>query len=509
MKRVVAILLCLVLLLTGCVTGNDPYVPTGDGLENEDGPQTGLPEENAKDLSIPYYKNLTLNPYLCTDYTNRALFSLLYQSLFSVDRNYRVEPILCKTYSHSQDMKVYTFFLEENATFSDGTAVTAVDVAASLNAAWQSDYYKGRFTHITKVEASADGGVAVYLDTAYGDLPILLDIPIVKAAQVAEDRPLGSGPYVLYTATGGESLRRRQNWWCKPSTMAVSPETIFLTPVNSNTHIRDEFEFGDLNIVCTNPGSDLYADYRCDREVWDCETGIFLYLATCVSSRVFSNDAVRIALTHAIDRDSLVTNFYRGFAHSATLPASPLSPCYNENLANRYGYNKEAFAQAVKDAGLEGSTVVFLVNKDDSLRLRAARSIAQMLTDGGLQVQMKEVKDSEFLNAVKGRNYDLYLGQTRLSPNMDLSEFFATYGSLSWGGVNDLAAYTLSLQALENHGNYFSLHKTVMDNGLICPVLFRTYAIYGTRGVASRLTPARENIFYYSLGKSLADAKIA
>lgn len=509
MKRIVAILLCLILLFSGCATGNDPYVPTGDGLENGDGPQTGLPEENAKDLSLPYYKNVTLNPYLCTDYTNRALFSLLYQSLFAVDRNYKVEPQLCKTYSHSQDMTVYTFYLEENATFSDGTAVTATDVAASLNAAWQSDYYKGRFTHITKVDASFDGSVTVYLDTAYGDLPILLDIPIVKATQVADDRPLGSGPYVLYTATGGESLRKRQNWWCKPTTMAVYPETIFLLSASSNTQIRDEFEFGDLNIVCTNPGSDLYADYRCDREVWDCETGIFLYLATCANSEVFSNDAIRIALTHAIDRDFLVNNFYRGFARSATLPASPLSPYYNKNLASRYGYDKEVFAQAVKEAQLEGRTVVFLVNKDDSLRLRAARSIAQMLTDGGLQVQMKEVKDSEFLNAVKGRNYDLYLGQTRLSPNMDLSEFFATYGTLSWGGVNDLAAYALSLQALENQGNYFSLHKTVMDNGLICPVLFRTYAIYGTRGAASRLTPARENIFYYSLGKSLADAKIA
>lgn len=513
MKPIVAVLLCLVLFLTGCDAADGPYVPTGGGLEYGDdftGPQASEPsQEGVNVLSMPYYKASTLNPYQATDYTNRLLFSLLYQGLFSVDRNYRVEPLLCKSYTHSRDMKVYTFFLEEAATFSDGTPVTTEDVAASLNAAWQSDYYKGRFTHITGLNASSDGGVTVYLDTAYEDLPMLLDIPIVKATEVYESRPLGTGPYAIYTAAGGESLRKRTDWWCKPTTMAITAETIFLTPANSITHIRDEFEFGDLNIVYTDPGSDRYADYRCDREVWDCENGIFLYLATAADSPVFSNDGVRIALTHAINRDKLVETYYRGFARSVTLPASPLFPYYNQKLSQRYGYDPDRFAEAVEAAGLQGYNVVFLVNKDDTLRLRVARDIAKMLKAGGLQVQMKEVRGAAFQEALRLWDFDIYLGQTRLSPNMDLSPFFATSGNLSWGGVNDLAAYTLSLQALENHGNYFTLHKTVMDNGLLCPILFRSYAIYATRGMASKLTPARENVFYYSLGKSLADAKLS
>lgn len=509
MKRVVAILLCLMLLLAGC-SGDNPYEPTGDGLDyGNNGPQSPLPDNGSGIGSLPYYKNLTLNPYICTDYTNRALFSLLYQGLFSVDRNYKVEPLLCKNYTVSNDKKVYTFYLEEKATFSDGTPVTANDVVASLSAAWQSSYYGGRFTHIAALELASGGGVTIRLNTVYENLPLLLDIPIVKAADVSKARPMGSGPYVLYSASGGESLQKRLNWWCKPTAMAVTNDIIRLFPAQSPTHIRDEFEFADLSLVCTDPGSARFADYRGDREVWDCENGIFLYLATCVTSEVFANDAVRVALTHAIDRDFLVENFYRGFARSATLPASPLFPYYNANLAKRYGYNKDAFVQAVKDAQLEGSEVVFLVNQDDSLRLRAARAIAEMLEAGGLQVKMREVKNSEFLSAVKGRNYDLYLGQTRLPPNMDLSEFFATYGTLSWGGVDDVAAYTLSLQALENHGNYTTLHKTVMGNGLICPILFRSYAIYASRGAVSSLNPARENVFYYSLGKSLADAKTA
>ena len=509
MKRLPVLLLCLCLLLTGCAAGEEGYVPTGDGLsydEDYTGPQIApeTPEEN-QELTLAYYPNETFNPYKCTDFTNRALFSLLYQSLFTVDRDYVVEPQLCKRFTVSQDMTTYTFYMEQ-ASFSDGSILTTDDVLASLNAAKESAFYSGRFLHVKEITKSPDGGVAIRMDTPFEDLPLLLDIPIVKASQVGEDRPLGTGPYILYSAPQGESLRKRINWWCSAD-MAVTAATIALFPAESPIHIRDQFQFFDLSLVCADPGSDRYADYRCDYELWDCENGIFLYLATCANSKVFSNDAVRAALTFAIDRDTLVEDYYRGFARSASLPASPLSPYYSQVMAERYAYDGVKFAQAVKDAGMDEQKVVFLVNKDDSLRLRVARDIAQMLEDCGLQVELKALGSHAYTEALKAWEFDIYLGQTRLSANMDLSAFFDTYGELSWGGVNDVTGYSLGLQALENHGNYYTLHKTVMDNGLICPVLFRSYAVYATRGLLTELTPARDNVFYYSMGKSLENAK--
>ena len=159
-------------------------------------------------------------------------------------------------------------------------------------------------------------------------------------------------------------------------------------------------------------------------------------------------------------------------------------------------------------AGFMDKTVILLVNKDDSLRLRVARSIEKMLEAGGLNVTIKDLSGNSYLSALKKREYDIYLGQTRLSPNMDLSSFFHTYGDLSWGGLNDVGTYNLCLQALENYGNYFTLHKQVMDQGLLCPILFRNYAIFTDRGILPDLTPARDNLFYYSTGKTLADAKL-
>ena len=510
MKRLLAGVLCLCMLLCGCSkSADDPYTPTGNGLDY--GPEYTGPattpnqEETATAFSLPYYKDKSLNPYACNDFTNRVLFSLLYQSLFSVDSSYNVQPQLCKTYSVSQDMKTYTFTLEK-ATFSDGKTVTAADVVASLNAAKEGDYYKGRFFHINEILAEGEA-VVITLNVPYEDLLTLLDIPIVPADQVAAEKPIGSGPYTFHTASLGDSLIKRANWWCNAK-LPISAETISLYAAADATDIRDQFEFFDLTVSCADPGSDRYVDYRCDYELWDAENGIFLYLAPSADSEVFQNVSVRSALTHAIDRSGIVKEFYRGFASPATLPASPRSPYYSQVLAERYTYDADRFSQAVMTAGFVDKEIILLVNKDDSLRLRVARSIEKMLEVSGLRVTLKDLSGDSYLSALKKREYDLYLGQTRLSPNMDLSAFFHTYGDLSWGGVNDVGTYNLCLQALENYGNYFTLHKQIMDQGLLCPILFRNYAIFTDRGVVPDLTPARDNLFYYSTGKTLESAKL-
>ena len=129
MKRLLATVLCLCMVLCGCTQATEnPYIPTGSGLEDNaehTDPVVTPPEENTlENFSLPYYKDKSLNPYTCMDFTNRVLFSLLYQSLFSIDRDYHVQPQLCKTYHLSQDMKTYTFTLE-NATFSASLVRTA------------------------------------------------------------------------------------------------------------------------------------------------------------------------------------------------------------------------------------------------------------------------------------------------------------------------------------------------------------------------------------------------
>ena len=508
MKRLLCLIFALCLLLCGCGADPEPYTPTGNGLtwDEDEIPGGYTPELVDQSLELTYYPGRSMNPYLCTDFTNRTLFSLLYQSLFAVDRSYTPEPQLVKSYRVSADMRTYTFYLE-NATFTDGTPVTCADVLASLNAAKASRYYGGRFSHISSMTVEGDS-IILTLDTPMENLPVLLDIPIVPEAQVAEDAPAGSGPYWLDTAGYPAVLRRNTNWWCNTELTVTSP-AIVLQVATSISGIRDAFEFEGLGLVCADPGSDQYADYRCDYELWDCESGIFLYLGCNLESEVFSDAKVRSALVKAVDRDTLAGSYYRGFARSAALPASPLSPYYSAPLASKYAYDGgTALTEAVSDSRKSGHEVILLVNKDDSLRVRVTKDIQNMLSVCGLKVTLSEQSSSAYEKALKQKNYDLYLGQTKLSPNMDLTAFFSNKGSLNYGGFSDVALNSLCREALANYGNYYSLHKSVMDDGRLCPILFRSYAVYATRGLLTGLTPSRDNVFYYSLGKTMDSAQL-
>ena len=489
------------ILLTGC-TQQSPGTLLPEDL-NPDNPQTPTAAPSVStNYSLAYYPDRSLNPYSCTDYTNRVLFSLIYQGLFAVDSDYVASPILCYTFSRSADMRTWTFHLAD-ATFSDGTSVTADDVVASLTAAKGSAWYGNRLLHVTKITASGNA-VVLQLDTPYENLPLILDIPIVKASEVGAASPLGTGPYRL----DGDQLRRQFAWWCSAQ-LPVTLLTIPLVAATDEVHIRNSFESGSVGLVCADPGSKDYVDFRNDCELWDSENGLFVYMTTNKKSKIFENEAIRKALTHAIDRDALVNTYYRGFARSATLPASPDFPYHNSKLAANYGYDPQKFADAVAGAQLQSNAVTILVSTSDYYKRYVANAVADALRKAGLSVTMKEVSAANLVSELRWGTWDLFVGQTRLSANMDLSAFFVSGGALNYGNLTDDAIYAMCKDSLANTGNYYDLHKLVMESGRLCPILFQSCAIYGKRGVAPELSPARDNLFYYHLGRTLEDARVS
>ncbi len=459
-------------------------------------------------FGLAYIPEYGFNPYSCTCITNRPIFSLVYEPLFVLGSGFQPEPVLCDRFAVSESGKSYLISICDGVTFSDGTELNARDVVASLEAARNSDYYGSRFSKVTSFTARDDKILEIDLNRAYENLPLLLDVPIVKAGTETSDRPMGTGPYAFSEEGEGLCLRRNQTWW-QDNRAPVEYDRIELSACLDPTEVRDSFEFGKTSLVCADLNAPNAVGYRCDFELWDEPTTTMQYLGFNLNGGVFYKRGLRAAVTHIIDRESLIASVYEGFAVAAYLPCAPASPLYDAELAEYYSYDEDAFSEALLDAAVSPEyTVTLLVSSSDPSRVELAGRIAEQLTKAGLKTTVKAVDYETYRYRLSAGQFDLFIGETRLSGNFDLTEFFRAYGSLSYGGIRSTGMEQLCYDSLENSGNCYDLYGGVMENGYLCPLLFKTYAVMANRGAIGSLQPAVDCAFHIAGGRSLADASV-
>lgn len=502
MKRVLALLLAAALLtLCACAQSDVPASSESEAPTESSEPLA----VKGEGFGLSYFPEFGLNPFTCNSTVNRAVFSLLYESLFVVSNQFRAEPLLCESFAVSEDGRTYTYTLLSNVSFSDGSTMTAEDAVASITAARGSKFYSGRLSHVTSVYALDTQHFAVTLDAAYENFSLMLDIPIVKADTVAADSPVGTGPYAL----SGAQLSRNQSWW-QVREPAAKEDVIPLTAVQTSNELRDNFEFGGTDLVYCDPNAAASVGYRCDYEVWEVPTTVLHYLGFNLKSGPFVSETLRTAVTYLLDRESIANSYYGGFAIPTVLPCSPDSDLYDAQLASKYTYDLTRFQAAVNNSGAETSEEspgVFLVCSDDPTRVAVAEALIETFRQCGLYLRLKSVSSDSYRSALSSGGYDVYLGEVRLTANFDLTEFFSSNGNLNYGGISDATLIQLCSASLENSGNYPELCTKILESAPICPLVFKSYAIYVTRGKLSSITPAVDCLFHNSaIARTLADA---
>lgn len=511
MKKLFSLLLIPLLLLGGCAPAEETEQPLSTYTEpateiiQVDAPPTEEPE---KEFGLSYLESYGLNPYLCTATANRAAFSLLYESLFTVTETFQAEPVLCESFRSSEDRKTYTFTLLEGLCFSDGTPVTSADLEASLAMARQSPMYKHRLSRISYYVPDGERSIVIQLSVPYENFALMLDFPILKADTVEGPTPIGTGPYVLQ----GNLMLKNAHWWSSDPP-AVDVEQIPLYPCTETGQLRDNFEFGGTNLVYFDPNSAASVGFRCDYEVWDAPTTVMHYIGFNLYSGYFANNTLRKAVTYIIDREDMVNKIYGGYALESPLPCSPASDLYDEQLAESYDYSPASFRSALEESGVLSSadyanhSGIFLVNAEDPTRVRAAEYLCEVLTGYGLKMEVSAVDAAAYKTALSKGNFDLYYGETRLTANFDLSEFFKDKGALSYGRIASDSLYELCIKAYENSGNFVELCSRIAQDGRLCPVVFKSYGVFITRGRMTQLVPGLDCVFRTGTSRrTLADA---
>jgi peptide/nickel transport system substrate-binding protein len=150
----------------------------------------------------------TLDPISTTNFTIRNASYLIYDELFALDADYKVQPQMAEGYTLSDDGLTYTITLRDGLKFHDDAPVTAADAVASLERWGKADGLgKVLFSKIASISATDDKSFTIVMSEPWGQvLPALAkvssNVPVIMPARLAATDPtqavsefIGSGPY--------------------------------------------------------------------------------------------------------------------------------------------------------------------------------------------------------------------------------------------------------------------------------------------------------------------------
>ncbi len=486
MKKLICIFACLAItvgIFSGCRNKTPDETTTETTLEQTT-TQKAIPERK---VTLGYYKGKSFNPYKTESPTNRNLLTLVYDSLFLPSDKYTVEPLIAISFTNNE--KMLTVSLDPDALFSDGSAIDPSDVVYSFNLAKESAYYKERLNNFSSAAAGV-GSVTFTLKSADVYAENCLTFPIVKYGTGDNDIPTGSGRYTLYKKSGNYHLTANE-YSTRQEEMAT--DRISLVPITSDAGELYLLQTGDLTYFFDDLSDGEYTKIRANTTRVSLNN--MVYLGINSDNKDLKSKKVREALCYAINKASLADSAYSGIAAISDVPFNPAwdvlsnittslydqSPIKAGELLDEAGYVFAYTNNQYRSKNFEYIELSLLVNSESQPKNKIADMIAKSLRDIGIKVTVSTQPFEEYVSALQKGNFDLYIGEVKLSPNMSLTPFFAENGTANYGIDTDGAtakAYSDFKSGkidISTFMQVFSLEKPFI------PLLFREGMAYYSR----------------------------
>ena len=487
MKKLICIFACIALtvgIFSGCKNKTpDETTTTETTLEQT---TTQKPATERK-VTLGYYKGKSLNPYKTESPTNKNLLTLVYDSLFLSSDGYTVEPLIGISFTNNE--KMLTVTLDPDALFCDGSTIDPSDIVYSFNLAKESSHYKERLSNFSSAAAGV-GSVTFTLKAADIYAENCLTFPIVKYGTGDNNIPTGSGRYTLSKKSGNYYLTANE-YSTRQEEMATA--RISLVPITSDAGELYMLQTGDLTYFFDDLSDGEYTKIRANTTRVSLNN--MVYLGINSDTKELRSQKVREALCYAINKFSLADSAYSGIATASDIPFNPAwetasninTTLYEQSaikageLLDEAGYVFAYANNQYRSKNFEYIELTMLVNNESEPKDKIAAMIAKFLKDIGVKVTVNSLPYEEYLSALQRGEFDLYIGEVKLSPNMSLSSFFTENGKTNYGidlssaatkAYSDFAGGKIDISTFMQ---VFSLEKPFI------PLLFREGMAYYSR----------------------------
>jgi peptide/nickel transport system substrate-binding protein len=365
-----------------------------------------------------------LDPRFATDAASSRIDDLVFRSLTRVDQHQRHVPDLAVAWQSAGPLEV-RFQLRADATFSDGTPLTAADVRATyesiLDPATGSPKRED-LAFLRVIEATDDHTVVFRLRAPFAPFLEATTIGILPRARLepGERVLIGAGPFRIASLQPGQEVRLV----ARPDRSGI-PEIRFRI-IPDDTVRTLELAKGNVDLVenAVEPDNVRWLETHSATCVLRIPGSTFQYLGINFHEAVLSDLRVRRAVVQAIDRTALIEHLLDGTARAATGLLSPEHWAYEGDVV-RYPYDPAAARRLLDAAGYpdpdgDGPRMrLRLSYKTSTLdsRRRMGEALQAMLAAVGIGLDLRSFEWATFYDDIRRGNFQLY--------------------SLAWVGITD------------------------------------------------------------------------
>ena len=365
-----------------------------------------------------------------------SITKVFFSTLFKRDKQLGWTNDLATGYQVSEDKLTWTITLRNDALFTDGTKVTAEDVAYTYQTAKDSGSDID-LTMIDRIKAVDDTTVAFRLTRPYSPfierLAYLGIVPKHAHDENFKDHPIGSGPYEFVEWDKGQQVIATAN----ENYYGDIPKIKKLTLVFLNTDTAFEaVKNGTIDVAVINgtlAGQEVEGAQIVDIASIECYGICFPVIpnegklaedGAEMGNNVTSDLAIRKALNTAVDREKIVAGVLNGYGSVSTTGLEKM-PWLNEDAVldpSEYG-DEEAAKKILADGGWEDVDHDGIVEKDGQ-----KAEFKLLYTDGVYRQEMA----LEFVNVANSIGIKVDLEKTTwdtILPDIHKEAVFYGFGS--------------------------------------------------------------------------------
>ena len=480
MKKCCALLLALTLLLLLCACGKTPEEPVSEP-DPSDTTAPAVTEANTAvhDVVLPYTAADSLNPFQTKSAMNRDICTLLYDSLVRLDEHFM--PVLSLAAAIRQEGLKLTVALRSDAQFTTGDLLQARDVIRSFECAKESPCYEAR---LATFESCSLSGEEVVFTLAQENVQAegCLDFPIVKFGTEETEIPIGSGRYRLYHRDADLYLDANETGSAREE---MELKTIKLLDISTRENELQLMQIGEMSALYVDPTTLERTKIFAGEEIVPMLNLVFLGLN---SDRPYLQDAAfRCAIAAALDKPTLVSTAYDGYASATDAPFHPLwgnsdlpdvtfDPQAAPGQLDALGCLLSSAGKRVKEE--ETVTLELVCNSENKVRMACAELIRQQLEDCGFGVNLSSLDYDSYLARLESGQYDLYVGEVKLTADMNLSMFFAEDGAAGYGISSGSASAKAYDDWRDGTAETTMFAQVFLQDQPFVPLCFRSSVLY-------------------------------